>query len=71
VVFYTDGVTEARQGRDFYGDDRLLDLIAGAAGGSPAQVTAAIEADAVAFQSGFPRDDIAVVALGAPPEPDS
>lgn len=66
LAFYTDGVTEARSGPDFYGEERLLKLLTASEGGGAAGVAAAIEADVVAFQNGLPRDDIAVVAVQAP-----
>jgi sigma-B regulation protein RsbU (phosphoserine phosphatase) len=67
LVLYTDGVTEARSGRDFYGEERLLKLLAASPSAGAAGVAAEIEGDVVAFQNDFPRDDIAVVAIHAPP----
>jgi sigma-B regulation protein RsbU (phosphoserine phosphatase) len=69
LVFFTDGVIEARAGRDFYGDDRLVKLLTASPRATAAHTAAAIEADVVAFQNGFPRDDIAVVVVGAPSRP--
>jgi sigma-B regulation protein RsbU (phosphoserine phosphatase) len=66
LVLYTDGVTEARSGREFYGEERLLKLLAASPSAGAAGVAAAIEDDVVAFQNDFPRDDIAVVAVHAP-----
>lgn len=65
VVLYTDGVTEGRRGDEFFGDDRLLARLAGRAV-SPATLAAGVLADVLAFQSGNPRDDIAMVAVGVP-----
>ena len=70
LVFFTDGVTEARRDREFYGDDRLRDLLRALAGRTAADIAAAIESDVVAFQSGIPRDDIAVVVVAAPAQLD-
>jgi serine phosphatase RsbU (regulator of sigma subunit) len=67
VVFFTDGVTEARADRDFYGDERLVKLLGSSPPTTAAEIAAAIETDVVAFQNGFPRDDIAVVVVHAPP----
>ena len=66
VVFYTDGITEARRDREFFDDERLLDLVRSGAG-RPAQEQAdrIVEA-AVSYQGGDPRDDIAVVVLRLP-----
>lgn len=62
LVLFTDGVPEGRRGRDFYGPDRLLAVV-DAHRGTAADVTDAILADAMAFQSDDPRDDIAVVTI--------
>ena len=66
LVFYTDGVTEARAGDEFYGEERLIKLLTTTTSATAADTAAAIEADVVAFQNGFPRDDIAAVVVGAP-----
>jgi phosphoserine phosphatase RsbU/P len=65
IVLYTDGVCEARRELEFYGEDRLRALI-GRRAGSATSTTAAILDDVVAFQSGQPRDDIAVVVVRVP-----
>jgi sigma-B regulation protein RsbU (phosphoserine phosphatase) len=65
IMLYTDGVTEGRRGVDFYGDSRLAGSMVAHAG-SATTVVAGVVADVVAFQSGLPRDDIAVVAVGVP-----
>jgi len=65
LLLYTDGVTEARRGREELGDERLAELLAGCRGLSPADVTAAIEDEVLAFQDGVARDDIALLAIRA------
>ena len=68
MVFYTDGVTEARGGRDFFGEERLAALLDTLAD-SDAQAMAQRIVDVVVdFQDGDPRDDIAVLVLRVPPE---
>ena len=67
VVFYTDGVTEGRRGREFYGEERLAKRLRECRGGGAAAVAEGIVEDVLAFQDGFPRDDIAVVVLAVPP----
>ena len=62
LLLYTDGVTEARRGREEYGEDRLLARAAAAPPGAAALVAAVLD-DALAFQDGVPRDDIALLAL--------
>jgi sigma-B regulation protein RsbU (phosphoserine phosphatase) len=64
LTLFTDGVTEARSESDLYGLDRLVGLLAGA-DPDPATLTAAIVDEALRFQDGHARDDIAVVTLAA------
>jgi sigma-B regulation protein RsbU (phosphoserine phosphatase) len=66
LVLYTDGVTEARRGAEFYGEDRLCGVVAQAQG-PVHDLTAAVLDAVLDFQGGRPRDDIAVVALRAEP----
>ena len=46
LVIYTDGVTERRRGPEMFGQERLLDAVACAAGGSAAAVVTAVRAAA-------------------------
>ncbi|MBO3086764.1 PP2C family protein-serine/threonine phosphatase [Cellulomonas dongxiuzhuiae] len=67
LVLYTDGVTEARRRRgELYGDDRLAAVV-DEHRGPAADVTDAILADVMAYQSGDARDDIAVVTVAVEP----
>ena len=66
LVLYTDGVTEARCGDDFYGEERLLRLLRSAAGVSAAELVDTVTTDVIDFQEGTTRDDLAVLALRAP-----
>ncbi|MNC87115.1 Stage II sporulation protein E (SpoIIE) [compost metagenome] len=50
---------------EFYGEERLRALI-GSRAGSAATTTDAVLDDVLTFQSGRPRDDIAVVVLRVP-----
>ncbi|WP_262320279.1 PP2C family protein-serine/threonine phosphatase [Acidiferrimicrobium sp. IK] len=66
VVVYTDGVTEARSPEgEFYDDERLVAWLAEHPGSADA-VAEGILREVVEFQSGRPRDDIAVVAVAVP-----
>jgi phosphoserine phosphatase RsbU/P len=68
LLLYTDGVTEARRGREQYGDDRLRALLAATDGPTNVDgLTATIESAALAWSDGPPRDDIAILAINLPP----
>jgi sigma-B regulation protein RsbU (phosphoserine phosphatase) len=67
VVFFTDGVTEARRGDDFFGEDRLKSLVARVDDGDAPGIARHILDEVVGFQSAAPRDDVAVVTLKVPP----
>jgi serine phosphatase RsbU (regulator of sigma subunit) len=63
LVFYTDGVTERRRGRELFGAGRLLDA-AGPLAGYPADVMAArLRSITINFSVEEPRDDIALLVL--------
>ena len=65
LVLFTDGVTEARRNREFFGDDRLCEAVG--EGDEAAAVTASrILQSVLDFQRGDPRDDIVVVVLRVP-----
>lgn len=69
LVLYTDGVVEARSsGGQFFGD-LFFDLLTRCGGWPAAEVTAAVESTVLAFESGIPRDDLAVLALHLPGPP--
>jgi sigma-B regulation protein RsbU (phosphoserine phosphatase) len=67
LLFYTDGVVEARNADgEFFGDDRLLDVLTRCTGG-PAQDIVDRVLDAVhAFSGGPSTDDVAVVVVRVP-----
>lgn len=65
LVLYTDGVTEARHGAEFFEEAGLVESVASAAASASA-ITAGVLADVLAFQGDNPRDDIAVVAVRVP-----
>jgi phosphoserine phosphatase RsbU/P len=63
LVFFTDGVTERRRGKEQYGVRRLRRELRALAG-HPAQVVATrLRAAVLAFSPDPPRDDIAVLVL--------
>jgi len=62
LVLYTDGVTEARRGRERFGAERLRALLAAPAG-SAEELVGRIDAAVAAFSAGEAADDMAVLAL--------
>jgi serine phosphatase RsbU (regulator of sigma subunit) len=63
LIFYTDGVTERRRGRELFGSGRLRDAAAPLAG-YPADVMAArLRSTTINFSVEEPRDDIAILVL--------
>ena len=73
LVLYTDGVTEARAGSTFYGDNRLLETVRAHPAGRPSSgavpLSEAVLVDVEQFQGDDARDDIAVVSLEVPAGP--
>jgi serine phosphatase RsbU (regulator of sigma subunit) len=66
LLLYTDGVTEAGPRGAPVGVEGLRALLAGLAGRAPQGIVDAVEAAAVAAQTGEPRDDVALLALAVP-----
>ncbi|MBB6396544.1 sigma-B regulation protein RsbU (phosphoserine phosphatase) [Actinomadura coerulea] len=66
VLFFTDGVSEARRDREFFGEDRLAGLLSDARASDAGAITARIVDRVLGFQDGVPRDDIALVTLRVP-----
>jgi sigma-B regulation protein RsbU (phosphoserine phosphatase) len=63
LIFYTDGVTERRRGRELFGTARLREAAAPLAG-YPADVMAArLRSTTINFSVEEPRDDIAILVL--------
>jgi len=63
LIFYTDGVTERRRGRELFGAGRLRDAAIPLAG-YPADVMAArLRSTTINFSVEEPRDDIAILVL--------
>jgi PAS domain S-box-containing protein len=62
LVLYTDGVTEARRGRDQYGEERLARLLANSPSSTSETIADAILDDVLGHQP-EPSDDIAVLVI--------
>jgi serine phosphatase RsbU (regulator of sigma subunit) len=65
VVFYTDGVTEARRADGIFGEARLRSAVQ-SAGGDACSVADAVLAAVDDYALGEPHDDLAVLAVGVP-----
>jgi len=64
MLLYTDGVTEARGGSEFYGDERLGEVVAAVpAGGKPLLDVVTREVEAF-MQGRRPDDDITLMTIG-------
>ena len=64
VVLYTDGVTEARQGDELFGERRLRDALGDLAGETAAGIAGGLEAAVTAFRRSA-RDDTAILVVAA------
>jgi serine phosphatase RsbU (regulator of sigma subunit) len=64
IVFYTDGITEARAPDDrVIGEAGLREILASCAGLDAGTIAARLEHAAIDFQKGEPHDDVAVLVL--------
>jgi phosphoserine phosphatase RsbU/P len=63
LIFYTDGVTERRRGRELFGARRLHDAAAPLAGYSADVMAARLRSITINFSVEEPRDDIAILVL--------
>jgi sigma-B regulation protein RsbU (phosphoserine phosphatase) len=65
LVLHTDGVTDAQDGEEHFGEQRTRAQVA-ALGPDPAALTSGLLAEVLSFQHDEPRDDIAVLAVRVP-----
>lgn len=65
VVLYTDGVTEARQGSEQFGEERLHAVLATLGGRSASEIAGGLD-DAVTSFSSWASDDVAVFVARVP-----
>ncbi|MBI2843697.1 MAG: SpoIIE family protein phosphatase [Armatimonadetes bacterium] len=70
IVLYTDGITEARRGNEFFGLDRLRELVVEFAGRNAAEMVTDIFTAVKSFAVGGLRDDAGLLALKALSSPD-
>jgi serine phosphatase RsbU (regulator of sigma subunit) len=70
VVLYTDGVTEVRSGRtEVFGHRDLTELLSRSAGLPADSVAQRVQDAVLEAANGRPRDDIAILVVGASPQP--
>ena len=65
ILFYTDGVTDARNGdQEMFGEERLLDLVQSERGRSAGEIRQAVLTAVNVFVHGAPQfDDITLIVL--------
>jgi PAS domain S-box-containing protein len=71
VIAYTDGVVEERRGEEFFGEDRLRQVLRGCPRRPAADVADCIVSAVEDFGREAPADDIAILALRAVPVVDA
>jgi PAS domain S-box-containing protein len=68
LLAYTDGISEARRGGAFLGEDRVLSVLAGLSRDDPQRLVDGLMDAAADFGGGELADDAAVVAVSLRPE---
>lgn len=63
LFLYTDGLTEARRGKDLYGEERLFASLARSYEQRPRRLMHRVVADMMAYSHGRLRDDLAILAV--------
>lgn len=63
LVLYTDGVTEAHDGRELYGEERLIGAVMETVYLSAREITDSLIEDVRSFSGGRMRDDVAIVVI--------
>ena len=67
LLMYTDGATELRGGDPWRGEQALRDAVRAGAGSAPAELLERVEREALVLSGGELRDDLALLAVAAPP----
>ena len=67
LLFYTDGVTDARSADQEFFEDRLIDELAAVAGRSAAETVRAVQELVTTFSQGELRDDVTMLAVKVGP----
>ncbi len=63
LILYTDGITEARRGKDLFGEERLLKLIESLETHKPTLIPKLILREISSFTGGELSDDVAILAV--------
>lgn len=63
LFLYTDGLTEARRGQEFYGEERLLEFLGSLRDAGATGVVERVIDEVMAFTSRELRDDLALLAV--------
>jgi sigma-B regulation protein RsbU (phosphoserine phosphatase) len=63
LLFYTDGVTEARANDELFGEGRLIEWLAQSVDVPLEQLPAALLTAVLAFSGGVLKDDVAIMAV--------
>lgn len=63
LLLYTDGLTEARRGRELFGEQRLFEVLADLKDADPERTIVGLIESVLRFAGGRLRDDLAVLAL--------
>ena len=66
VVLYTDGVTEARRGKEMFGEGRLLETVRSLAGRDAEGIATGLD-DAVSLYQDDANDDVAILVAKVMP----
>ena len=68
LLLYTDGATELRGDDPWRGEQALRDTVRAGAGSGPAELVERVERAALVLSGGELRDDLALLAVAAPPD---
>jgi serine phosphatase RsbU (regulator of sigma subunit)/PAS domain-containing protein len=69
LVLFTDGITERRHERRFFGEEQLHETLRGLAGAPVEELAQRVEQAALDFDATAPQDDMAILAIQVPPAP--
>ncbi len=65
LLLYTDGISEARNGRDFLGTEKISEIVVGCQGLASEDVAKCVHSKALDFAGGALKDDVAILAVRA------